>query len=185
MRLVHRGLRLVVLMGVIGSVAILAPSTPQTSVAATSVQPCRAGDLEVALGSTGYGLGNWGASLLVVDPRGRTCTIEGYPTVLAYENTTKRWVIPLRSLSGYIGGLGEGQKIRRVVLSPYRVASFMLGGTDNPVNGATSCSTYVRVTVAFNGGPPSANIKFGLPACSRLEVHPIVYGPTGDQPLID
>jgi hypothetical protein len=185
MRLVHLGLRLAAAVGLIVGATVMGLVVSQVSPAATSMHSCEPGNIEVALGRSGAGLGHWGTALLIVDPSANSCEFTGYPTVRAYVSSTKRWVAALRTPSGYLGGLQSGQRIHRVELNAYRVASFMLEGTDNPVNGATSCPTYLRVTVAFAGWPPSANLPLGAAACSLLEVHPIVYGPTGDQPPVE
>jgi len=149
-------------------------ATPRTS-------PCEPGDTEIVMGPGGAGLGHWSITLLLVDPGARTCTFKGYPTVRAFVSLTRHWVAARRTPSGYLGGLGSGQTIMPVTLTFDTVASFMIEGTDVPVGNARSCPQYVRLVAALPGWHPTANLPIDAPACSTLQVHPLVIGPTGDQ----
>lgn len=153
-----------------------------TSGAVASASPCEPGDTELIAGYGGAGLGHWDVPFLLVDPGARHCTFKGYPRVRLFVNSTKRWVVARRTPSGYLGGLQFGQQVHRIDLNVDSVASFLLEGTDNPVGNATSCPSFVRIEVALPGWPTSANLPFDASACTVPEVHPLVAGPTGDQP---
>jgi hypothetical protein len=184
MHLLGFGPRVVAGLALIAATTVVALSAAPISSAAPSAHPCEPGDIEVVPALAGYGLGHWAVRLLIVDPGDRTCAFRGYPIVRAFTNPTKRWVTAARTSSGYMGGLQSGQPEHTVTINGDMVASVVLEGTDVPVNGATSCPTYVRITVALPHWRPSANLSLDNSACSRLEVHPIVYGPTGDQPPV-
>jgi hypothetical protein len=175
--------RVPAITGLLVASLLATSSAPSSSAGRPRSKQCEPGDVEVVLGRLGAGLGHWGVPLLILDPGGRACTFKGYPTVSAYVGTTRRWVMAHKTTSGYMGGLnGPTQRIQRVDLHFDGVASSMLEGTDVPVNGATTCPTYVRIEVALPGWPRSANLSLGTFDCSVLEVHPVVLGPTGQQP---
>ena len=85
-----------------------------------------------------------------------------------------------RSPAGYLGGLASGQKIEPVTIGIYTVASFFVEGTNFAVHGP--CPQITRVEIALPGWRVSANLPFVEPGCLGFQVHPVVYGPTGDQP---
>jgi hypothetical protein len=151
------------------------------SAAGRAAPRCEPGDVQIILGPAGAGLGHWAVPLLVLDDGNRSCSFKGYATVRAYSNT-KHWTSALHTPSGYMGGLATGEHLARVPLRFDTVASMLLEGTDQPAGNATSCSKYVRIIVSLPGWRPSANLSFEGLACSRLQVHPMVPGPTGSSP---
>lgn len=156
--------------------------TSPRSGAASNLARCEPGDTELLVGAGGAGLGHWGVTMVLVDPGARHCVFMGYPRVRLYVNSTKRWVAARATPAGYLGGLASGQHVQRVVLNVENVASFMIEGTDVPVGRARSYPSYVRLEVALPGWPISANLPFQGTACAVPQVHPLVLGPTGDQP---
>ena len=87
-----------------------------------------------------------------------------------------------------MGGLGpEDTSIPVVFLRPDQAASAIVEGTDNPVGQVTSCETYPDLLVT----PPNltesvrvavSGIGAGMPGCTPIEVHPVVYGTSGNVP---
>jgi hypothetical protein len=174
-----RGVAAFVLLA-ISAIAITWGSTVSAASARTT-PPCRPGDVEMIVAPGLAGLGHWSATLVLLDVGDRSCAFKGYPTVRVY-TSNKHWVPAHRTPAGYLGGLGSGQHVMRVPLQFDTVASAILEGSDVPRGTATTCPTYLRIVVSLPGWPPSANLAFKEPGCSPLEVHPLVVGPTGDQP---
>lgn len=142
---------------------------------------CVPADTEILIGRGVFGLGHWGFSLVILDPGGASCSFIGYPTVKAHLSTG-HWLTARLARAGYLGGLGSGQSVERIPVNLYTVASFLLEGTNFAVHGP--CPVINRLYVSLPGWPVSANLAFNEPGCDGFEVHPIVDGPTGNQPAI-
>jgi hypothetical protein len=178
----HLGIRRLVAVGLLAT-SVMALSWAAAGTAATErAKPrCEPGDVDMVLSQGGAGLGHWSETLVLLDVGDRSCSFKGYPTVRAY-TSTKHWVTARRTPEGYMGGVGDDRPIVRVPLQFNTVASTLLEGSDMPTGNASTCPTYLRIVVSLPGWPPSANLAFDAPACVRLQVHPIVAGPTGDDP---
>jgi len=146
------------------------------------VADCVATGLGVSLGGGGAGLGHVSINLLFKNTASTTCTLTGYPVVALLDSSGNQVVQAVASPSGYMGGLPTGETTPpTVTLTPGATASAKVEGTDNPVNGATSCPSYSAILVT----PPNNNQAIRLPLaapfpdCSGIQVHPVVLGTTG------
>jgi len=136
----------------------------------------------VSAGGGGAALGHVDVDLLFRNTSTTTCTLTGYPVVAALDSSGNQVLQAQRSPSGYMGGLPPGQTIpTTVTLAPGETVSAKVEGTDNPVNGATSCPSYSAflVTPPNNDQPVRLLLANPFPDCSTIEVHPVVPGTTG------
>jgi hypothetical protein len=134
--------------------------------------------LDVSFGQSGAGLGHVGEPILFHNAGTTTCTMYGYPAVAVSSNGKAPGTD--YTPSGYLGGT-SGPTIPTVNLAPGATASALIEGTDNPVGTATSCATYTSIKVTPPGDSQTVPLDTSIPACSTLEVHPVVSGSTGTQ----
>jgi len=166
------------------------PPVPTLPPAQTSAgPPCRNGQIAVTDAGGGAGLGHLDQVLLFTNRSQSTCFLYGYPGVAGLDGQGNQVVQAERTLNGYLGGLQPGATtLPTVSLSPGQTASAMVEGTDNPEGTATSCPYYpaflvtppgltdsVQVMLPAGGDEPS-----GFPGCSRIQVHPLVPGRSGE-----
>jgi hypothetical protein len=151
-----------------------------------STAACRNGQISVSVASGGAGLGHEAEILLFSNTGPSTCTLNGYPGVAGLSAQGAQVVQAQREPSGYLGGLQQGAAPPLVVLAPGQTASAMVEGTDVPV-GSTSCTSFPALLVTPPGFTTSTKVSVvgyggnggGFPGCSRIEVHPVVPGKTG------
>jgi len=106
----------------------------------------------------------------------------GYPGVAALTTQGVQAQQAQRELNGYLGGLENSTTLPLVVLASGQTASALVEGTDNPVNGASSCPSYPALLVTPPGFTVSTKVSVGgFPGCSNLEVHPVVPGTSGQK----
>jgi hypothetical protein len=115
-----------------------------------------------------------------------TCTLTGYPEVVALDVLGKRVGHARQELSGMLGGLQNGAKTPpTVTLRPGQPASATVEGSDNPVGTARSCPWYPFLLV--NPPDETHSVKVGVPGiwghgfpdCTAIRVDPVVPGRTG------
>ena len=150
-----------------------------TSTTATLAR-CAHGALGVTADAGGMaGLGHAGVRVVYTNRGATACSIVGYPSVVPVTAAGRRGPPALATPSGYLGGApGTGAARRVVVLAHGARASSIVEGTDVPVGSATSCPSFVALLVAPPGGT-AARLAVELPGCSRLLVHPVVAGASG------
>lgn len=164
-------------------------SGPAGSSPTTSLQPstavaayCQIGDLSITAAPPLAGLGHEGVAVRFRNVGSGPCRLYGYPGVAGLNGAGAQEVEAARSPSGYLGGLAPGATTPPiVVLQPGQTGSAEVEGTDNPVNGATSCSSYPALLVTPPGLTESVHVTLAmsLPGCTTIEVHPVVPGATG------
>jgi hypothetical protein len=145
-------------------------------------------DLTVSVGPSGFGLGHQGVPILFRNTSQTTCSLYGYTGVAALNSNGQQVVQAMRTPSGYLGGLAAGAITpSTVILGPGQDGSALVEGTDNPVNGATSCPNYPAFLVTppnttTSVRVPVASASFhGMAGCSPISVHPVVVGTHGSQ----
>lgn len=157
-------------------------TTSTTTTTVPVVVDCTATGLGVSLGGGDAALGHVSINLLFKNTGSTACTLTGYPVVALLDSKGNQVVLAVASPSGYMGGLPSGETTpSTVTLTPGATVSAKVEGTDNPVNGATSCPSYSAILVT----PPNNNQAINLPLaaafpdCSGIQVHPVVPGTTG------
>jgi hypothetical protein len=155
-------------------------TTPSQSAGAP---PCRNGQISVAVGTGGAGLGHEDQVILFTNTGSSTCSLYGYPGVAGLDAEGNQVVQAQRTLNGYLGGVQSGAtSLPTVSLGPGQVASATVEGTDVPVGSATSCVSYPALLVTPPNLTDSVRVTATLPGCSPIEVHPVVAGSSGSAP---
>ena len=114
-----------------------------------------------------------------------TCTLDGYPGVAALNAAGVQLAQALRTPSGYMGGEPTGVTSFAVAtLHPGTVAAAILEGTDVPVGStaSTACFVYPAILVTPPNTTTSARLAIQMPSCSRIQVHPVIVGSSGQAP---
>ena len=163
-------------------------STSSTASAKPKAPLCAKSQIAISDPGGGAGLGHEDQVLVFTNKSANACTLTGYPGVAALNSAGQQVVQARRTTGGYMGGLGpENTSIPVVFLRPDQAASAIVEGTDNPVGQETSCETYPDLLVT----PPNltesvrvtvSGIGAGMPGCTPIEVHPVVYGTSGSVP---
>jgi Protein of unknown function (DUF4232) len=160
------------------SLAITVPSTAAQSV--SSVAPCRNGQIAVSKGSGGVAAGHTDEVILFSNNSNSSCSTSGYPGVAGLDAQGAQVTQAKRTPSGFIGGLQPGPTMPpQVTLSPGQTASAIVEGTDVPISGATTCTSYPYLLITPPNLTDSVRVISPLSGCSPIEVHPIVPGSTG------
>lgn len=179
--------------GTTSTTKVSAPATTSSasttaSTVAVAGSACTDAQISVRPGSYGAATGNVAQVVLFVNVSATTCTLTGYPGAAGLNAAGAQVIQATRRLAGFLGGLQNGQQTPpTVTLAPGATASADVEGGDNPLNGATSCTTYPKLLVtppnltqstAITVGPPGSGIT-GFPGCAGLSVNPIVPGDSG------
>jgi Protein of unknown function (DUF4232) len=161
------------------------PSTTTSSIATpvSSGEPtCKNGQVTVADGGRGAGLGHVDQVILFANDSRFSCTLTGYPGIAGLGSRGQQETEAKRTLSGFTGGLWNGATTLPLVsLAPSQEASAIVEGIDFPVGTETSCPLYGSLLVT----PPNLThsvrlaLSDGMPGCSTIEVHPVVPGTSG------
>jgi len=106
------------------------------------------------------------------------CWISGYPGVDSADSSGHAVVEARRTRSGYLGGQRNSGPPAVIYLGPKELASALVEGTFGP--SASSCGSFVALVVTPPGETHSVTLSVSLPTCSRIQVHPVVAGPTGN-----
>jgi hypothetical protein len=124
--------------------------------------------------------GHQGVVLLFVNNGSTSCVLYGYPGAAGLNEGGAQVVQAQRTLTGMMGGLAPGvTALPRITLAPGQTASAVVEGTDVPSGTETSCPTYPSLLVTAPNAKASVTIRFALPGCSGLQVHPAVPGTSG------
>jgi hypothetical protein len=112
----------------------------------------------------------------------KTCRLEGYPGVRILDDTGRVTGTPVKTLTGFTGGLPSGTAIPVIELRRGEFAAAVLEGTDIPVGDASSCPLYSSLRVTLPEQTTPVTIRRGGSDCSGLYVHPFVIGFNGSYP---
>lgn len=82
-----------------------------------------------------------------------------------------------RTPMGYLGGQRSAGAPAVIQLVPKQEASALVEGTS--VGSDPNCGSYASLLVTPPGETHSVTVATSLPACSGLQVHPVVPGSTG------
>ena len=165
----------------ISSATTTAPVTSATPTS-TTAEPvaCSGPQLAIGLGQgSGGGLGHQQVVFTFRNISSRTCTLTGYPGVNGLIPTGQN-LPAARSLNGYLGGVSSSTP-PVLDLAPGDTASAMAEDTDVAIYPAASCATFNAFLVTPPNTIDTQRIVAGLPACSRLVIHPVVSGTTGSE----
>ena len=110
----------------------------------------------------------------------QTCTTQGYPGVALLDAKGRQIEQATRTRRGYLGGLGSGAP-PRIVLHPGQRASARIEGST--LNEATqkACPQSPAILFTLPDNRDSTRLRVSFPACSGVEVHPMVPGTTGNR----
>ena len=161
---------------------------PGSNTADAAAARCQNGQLAVTVLGNGAAAGSVGQVIGFVNVGKVACTLTGYPGVAGLDAKGRQVTQAQRQLMGMLGGLAnDATTPPAVTLAPGQSASAMVGGSDNPVGTATSCTYYpsllvtppnltqpTKVTIALSGSTSA-----GFPGCSGIRVDPVVPGRAG------
>lgn len=168
--------------GTRGSTSTSKSTSTSTTATTASLATCSFGQLQVSAGQQGAALGHEGGPILFENIGASPCSLQGYPGVAGLSTTGAQAVQAQWTPQGYMGGLrSSSAKPPLVVLGSHDVASALVEGTDNPIGDETTCPTYHKLLVTPPTSTQSATVAFGVPGCSRIQVHPVVPGATGSE----
>ena len=166
----------------------LTPSVkPSASLAVRPAKACTAHQLTVSLGYLGAAAGTWSAAVRFHNIGATTCSLRGYPRVIAFDHPRHIAAYGFRLAAGYMGRAVA--VVKTINVPPDAFASAMLEGGDNPVGDATTCADYPILEVAppntdtfirLNlSGTLSGSVPGTLSGCTGIFVHSIVAGAEG------
>jgi hypothetical protein len=165
-----------------------APASPRTTTAAgqSSPPPCMTSQLSITAQPASGG-SNHSSVLIAFRNGGAPCRISGYPGVAGLDGSGKEAMQAQRTPTGPLGGLGPVATSPPIVdLRAGDTASAILEGsnapTDPTIRTSIPCPTYAGVLVTPPGETHAAHLSLGFSMCSA-EIHPIVPGPGGGQPV--
>ncbi len=138
---------------------------------------CTTAQLTISLGVMESGLSHYGYILLFKN-NGPSCSVYGYPGLDADNAAGVAVVHAQRTLSGYLGGLGQEVAEPMVSLTTGQTASALFEGYAPGVL-STPCPTYTTLVVT----PPNEThpIQLNSPqTVCQLQIHPVVPGTSGN-----
>jgi hypothetical protein len=142
---------------------------------------CTDAQLTVTAGQENAGAGHIGFPVIFENISGQTCSLYGYPGVAGLNQAGEQADEAQRVPAGYLGGTVGAPPF--VLLAPGQYGSALVQGTDNPVDGVTSCVSYSGLLVTPPNTTESTQLNIEMPGCSGLQVSPVVNGTTGlEQP---
>jgi hypothetical protein len=167
--------------------ACLAAAVPAASGASPRSLPrCRFTQLRISLAATPGGLGHDGVVIRFRDV-GPRCVLGGYPGVDGLSAAGTRAVSAQRSRSGYLGGLRRLHgPLPTVTLGAGRTASALVEWISAPCSDTHPCPQVHSLEVTPPGATRSARRRLtrGRPvAITDVEVHPVVPGRSGEDPV--
>lgn len=157
---------------------------------AITVLPCTISTLSITATSvTGAG-GNDGGVLHYKNISSHSCSLHGYPTVIAMDGANRKAEIAVHRSWGYLGGWQWGvlgpnadnptdvaTKIPNIILAPGKDgASSMYQYSENA---SYACPKTNSLRVGLPRSTRLANVSAILWACTGLEANPFVPGNTG------
>lgn len=152
-------------------------SPSQTSSPAADAAPaCTDADLTISVNPAGAGLGHVGSTIVFTNASDHQCALTGYPRVAGLDSSGKEVTQALPTLTGYLGGSYTKTTVQ---LAPGGSASALVEGTSTPAGAATTCPVYPSLLVIAPEQTRSHDFASSMPACSPLQVHPVVAGATG------
>lgn len=153
-------------------------TTPQTKFYTTS--PCSSSQLSVTLGGFAAASNSEGGLLIFTNNGHTSCSMSGYPTVLAEGTQGNVVMTARRTRSGYLGGV-TGVSPPQAYLEPGLSASALVEGGALPT-GHASCVTITTIVITPPGATASISVPnrfptgHGVPGCSPISVHPVIPG---------
>lgn len=159
------------------------PSGPQDLLPAERAGPCTTDKLKITAAQGGAASGHKSVTIALRNVGRTECRISGYPGVDGATSSGHQVQPALRTRLAYLGGqdvkgihfTGPPDVIRLV---PKEVASALVEGTSSSPSGQT-CGSFIALLVTPPGETHSVTITVAVPALSRIQVHPVVPGPSG------
>jgi hypothetical protein len=162
---------------------LLAVAPPSTSASAeggrSADQSCGTADVSVTTHQGLMGMGHFSLVISVKNESAERCSFTGYPFIglLGPGGAPSGWAVD--SLSESLGTASASSRGPvRITLRPGQFASALLGGTDVPVGGATTCPT-AAYTVRLPGSHSTRRLTGTVDRCSGVFVGPFVPGFNG------
>lgn len=158
----------------IAAVAMLAPALQASAAGgATAVGACAVPALRLAPGFSGAAALQFTQTLIFRNSGSRSCTLAGWPLVRL--RISGRWTAP--AVRVVQGGL-HARPYGRVTLRPGGRASFDLYGADWDTLRDRACPRSKEARIVPPGVSAPLAVRLRLPVCGRLEVSPVVRGPS-------
>jgi len=162
-------------------------TAPLTIPTTAPVQACANDQIHVKYGRGVAGQGYQGAVILFTNISPVTCTLTGYPVVVAVDSANTQ--TPLQeTVSGPLGGVPQGSSVIPVVhLGQDDSASATIEASAHPASGRGTCPRYTTLLIGLPGGSPVFQLPATLPdvglalsACNPPpQVHPFFAGFNG------
>lgn len=133
---------------------------------------CNPAQLQIHQGTTGAAAGST-AVAFELHTSGQPCSLYGYPGV-SFESTTGQTLAVATRASQSM--LVQARPELPVVLTASTPATFFISGSDNPVNGATTCPTSASMVVYPPGATQSISVPVAFSLCTGATVSIVVPG---------
>ena len=151
---------------------------------------CQTGELQIVALRGLAGMGQRSEVMSFRNVSRASCTLHGYPLVVALGANGSPGATARPTLNGYGGGIASGATgLPSVILEPGQSASATIGGEGIPSGSETSCPSYASFLVTPPGSTRSIPVaSWGGPApgpfpgCQSIIVTPIVPGASGSIP---
>jgi photosystem II stability/assembly factor-like uncharacterized protein len=140
---------------------------------------CTAAQMAVTLWQRQQTMAQPAIAVIFTNISGTPCTLYGYPGVAGLDTNGHQITQAYRTPQVLLGGAPAGIPTL-VTLASGALASALIGGGANPINGETACpADFTAVLVTPPGARASTELPVDFPSCSGLAVTPVVPGPTG------
>lgn len=159
----------------------LRKAAPTTTSTVAPVEACANDQIQVKYGRGLAGQGDEGAVIIFTNVSPITCTMTGYPVVIAVDGANNQ--TPLQeTINGALGGVPQGQATYPVIrLTQDNSASAAIESKGHP---GENCPRYSTLLVGLPGGSPIfqlpatlPDLGLNLPACDPPpQVHPLFPG---------
>jgi len=159
------------------------PPEPRTSSLPSGRPMCTTAKLAITHSEVRAASGRNGLAIIFRNVGPTECWISGYPGVDSADSSGHAVVEARRTRSGYLGGQRNSGPPAVIYLVPKELASALVEGGSvpqgPPSRSGSSCGSYFALLVTPPGETHSVAVATSLPACSGLQVHPVVPGPSG------
>lgn len=156
------------------------PERPTSSAAPPGApKACTSAQLAITLGERQQVMAQPAIAVIFTNTGDAPCTLHGYPGVAGLDAGGHQITQAYRIQQVYEGGASTDAPTL-VTLSSGVVASALIGGGANPINGESACpADYAAVLVTPPGATGPTKLPVDFPSCSGLAVTPVIPGPTG------
>jgi hypothetical protein len=170
-----------------GNAGTITKNSASATTTTAPIEACASDQIHVKYGRGLAGEGEEGAVILFTNISPITCTMSGYPVVVAEDSANMQTPL-MQTIHGPLGGAPAGSAtIPKLRLTQDATASASIEAAAHPSSGRGTCPRYVTLLVGLPGGSPVFQLSATLPdvglnlsACDPPpQVHPLFAGFNG------